>query len=77
MVDEEQQQVRADLVSRLFALLTSKFEDGAALAAQCQGARPAEELASGAERLRDIAQEGSMVAEAIVELVRSSGAGAQ
>lgn len=69
MVDQERQDERADLVSRLFAQLTSRFEDAAAIAAECQGARPGEELTEGAERLRDIAQDAATVAEAIVELI--------
>lgn len=77
MVEREREEERAELVSRLFALLTSRLENGATIAADCQGARPAEELANGAERLRDIAQEGLMVAEAIVELVGMSRPSAQ
>ena len=61
----------------LFAQLTSRFEDGATIAADCQGARPAQELTQGAERLRDIAQDASTVAEAIVELVGMSCPGAR
>ena len=58
MVDQERQDERADLVSRWFAQLISRFEDAAAIAANCQGARLADELIEGAERLRDIAQDG-------------------
>lgn len=47
MVDRERQDERADLVSRLFAQLTSGFEDAATIAAECQRARPAEELIEG------------------------------
>ena len=77
MVDREQEEGRAELVSRLFTLLTSRLEDGATIAADCQGARPAQELTQGAERLRDIAQDASTVAEAIVELVGMSCPGAR
>ena len=38
MIDEEHGEGRADLVSRLFAQLTNRFEDGATIAAECQGA---------------------------------------
>ena len=69
MADQELQDGRADLVSRLFAQLTSRFEDAAAIAAECQGSRPGEELTEGAERLRDIAHDAATVAEAIVELL--------
>lgn len=77
MVDQEQQRLRADLISRLFAQLTSRLEDGATIAAECQGARPAGELVKGAERLREIGQDTSTVAEAIVELVGIFGSEAR
>ena len=77
MIDREREDERAELVSRLFALLTSRLEDGATIAADCQGARPAQELDQGAERLRDIAQDAATIAEAIVELVGISRPGAQ
>lgn len=69
MVDQERQDERAGLVSRLFAQLTSRFEDAAELAADCQGARTAQELKKGAERLREIGQDAATVAEAIDELI--------
>ena len=47
MVDREREEQRADLVSRLFVLLTSRFEDAATIAAECQGMKPAEELTKG------------------------------
>lgn len=56
-------------MSRLFAQLTARFEDAAAIAAECQGERPAAELVEGAERLRDIAQDAGTIAKAIVELI--------
>lgn len=72
MVNRERQDERADLVSRLFAQQTSRFEDAAAIAAECQGTRPREELTEGAEWLRDIAQDAATVAEAIVALIEST-----
>lgn len=69
MVDQERQDQRADLVSRLFAQLTARFEDAATIAAECQGAQLVEELVEGAERLSDIAQDAATVAEAIVEIL--------
>ena len=69
MVDQERQDERADLVSRLFAQLTSRFEDAATIAAECQGDRPAEELKRGAEGLREIGQDAATVAEVIDELI--------
>ena len=69
MVDQERQDERADLVSRLFAQLTSRFEDAATIAAECQGDRPAEKLKRGAKRLRETGQDAATVAEVIVELI--------
>ena len=72
MVDQERQDERDDLVFRLFTLLTSRFKDAATLAAECQGAPPAEELIKGAEQLRYIGQDAATLAEAIVGLIRPS-----
>lgn len=73
MVDEEQQQVRADLISRLFALLSGKFEDGAALAAECQGARSSRGTRQWGRSAARHCPRGSIIGEAIVKLVLSSG----
>ena len=70
MVDQERQDQRADLVSRVFAQLTGRFEDAATIAAECQGALPVEELVKGAEQLRDIGQDAATVAEAIAAIIR-------
>ena len=43
-MDEEQQRQRADLISRLFALITMKLEDAAGIAADCQGRLAIDEL---------------------------------
>ena len=50
-MDEEQQRQRADLISRLFALITMKLEDAAGIAADCQGRRPFGELHVPAKKL--------------------------
>jgi len=42
--DSEAEFERTTLISRLFALLTAKFEDAAGIAADCQGRRPGDEL---------------------------------
>jgi hypothetical protein len=56
---------RRDLVARMFALLTGKFEDGAAIAADGQGRDIANAIRSGlAERLRAIGGEIAILAEA-------------
>jgi acyl-CoA reductase-like NAD-dependent aldehyde dehydrogenase len=72
MVDQERQDERADLVSRLFAQLTSRFEDAATIAAECQGAPPSDELSQGAERLREMGQDAATIAEVIVDLIALS-----
>ncbi len=56
---------RRDLVARMFALLTGKFEDGAAIAADGQGKDIADAIRSGlGERLRAIGAEIAILAEA-------------
>ena len=50
-MDEEQQRERADLLSRLFAMITMKPKNAAGIAAECQGKRPLEELRDGAHKL--------------------------
>lgn len=50
-MDEEQQRQRADLISRLFALITMKLEDAAGIAADCQGRRTIDELHAPAKKL--------------------------
>ena len=46
-MDEEQQRERADLLSRLFAMITMKLEDAAGIAAECQGRRPSKNCGTG------------------------------
>ena len=62
-MDEEQQRGAADLLSRLFALITMKLEDAAGIAADCQGRRPTEELREGVKKLDVlIAEVGTVLA---------------
>ena len=69
-MDEEQQRERADLLSRLFALITMKLEDAAGIAAECQGRRPVAELRDGAEKLDDLITEvGTVLAGSAALLV--------
>ena len=53
-MDEEQQKARAELLSRLFALITGKLESAARIAADCQGHRPRDEPMQGTERLETL-----------------------
>lgn len=60
-MDEDE---RRDLISRLFALLTAKLEDAAALAAEGQGtSASAERLISLANQVRAGAEEAALLAE--------------
>lgn len=60
---------RRDLVARIFALLTGKFEDGAAIAADGQGRDIADAIRGGlAERLHSMGDEIAIVAEAVAFL---------
>ena len=69
-MDEEQQLERADLIARLFALITMKLEDAAGIAAECQGRRPIAELRDGAEKLDPLITEvGSLLAGSAALLV--------
>ena len=43
-MDQEEQEERAELISRMFALLTAKLEDAATLAAESQSRRASAEL---------------------------------
>lgn len=60
-MDEDE---RRDLTSRLFALLTTKLEDAAALAAEGQGRSGSQErLISLANQVRGGAEEAALIAE--------------
>jgi hypothetical protein len=67
-MDEE----RARLVSRMFAQLTARLEDGAAIAADGQGPHETKALQRLANELIDIAQDALTVAEAIAELTSTT-----
>ena len=68
-MDEEQQQERADLISRVFALITGKLEDAATLAVECQGRRRKEELRNDAMKLQDLCTEAKTITEAVTALL--------
>lgn len=61
---------RAELISRLFALLTSRFEDSAQLAidGQCRG-REASELQSAANSIWSLSEESLTIAMATAALL--------
>ena len=56
-MDDEQKRERADLISRLFALITMKLEDAVGIAADCQGRRSWEELRQDAGKLETLIAE--------------------
>lgn len=68
-MDEEQHQERAELISRMFALLTAKLEDGAGIAGEAQARDlPLEQVHDAANRLIELGREITTVAEAIAGL---------
>lgn len=70
MGDAEDQEQLAELLSRLFALLTAKLEDASAIAANCQARLTAGRLRSGAADLEDLAAEAATLAAAASALLR-------
>jgi hypothetical protein len=70
MDDAEDQEQRAELVSRLFALLTAKLEDASAIAANCQARLTAAQLRGGAADLGDLVSEAGTLAAAASALLR-------
>ena len=64
---------RAELVSRLFALMTSKLEDAAGEALDGQGkGKDDREQISRAERIEMAARDVSLLAEATAALLRAA-----
>ena len=53
-MDEVQQKARAELLSRLFALITVKLESAARIAVDCQGHGRRDEPIQGTERLETL-----------------------
>jgi hypothetical protein len=72
MDDIEQQKERADLISRMFALLTAKFEDAAGFAADCQGPHSAEHLVNRVVALESLIEEALTLFSAAAALARKT-----
>lgn len=72
MDDPEDQVNRAELISRMFALLTAKLEDAATIAAECQARLSPEQLGVGAAKLEDLGAETATIAAAVSVLLRTS-----
>ena len=70
MDDAEDQENRAELISRMFALLTAKLEDAATIAAQCQARLPPEQLRDTAAELEHLVSQTATVAAAVSALLR-------
>lgn len=68
-MDQEEAAERAELISRMFALVTAKLEDGATIAAESQRRLPTEELRASAAKLRGLAHEIMTIADGIGSLV--------
>lgn len=65
---------QAELTSRLFALLTMKFEDGAAEAVKGQGrGKDPQTIEQLANHIQSLGEEIALVAEAARALVRTRG----
>lgn len=74
MDDAEDQKQRAELISRLFALLTAKLEDGSAIAANCQARLTAGQLRDGAAELGELVGEAGTLAAAVSALLHHAAA---
>lgn len=62
---------RADLISRLLALLTAKFEDGAAEASKGQGrGKEPDVIAQIASQVQSMGEEIAIIAEAAMALAQ-------
>lgn len=73
MSDEAQDEERADRLSALFGLLTSKLEDAATLAANGQGRHPCDELLDYAQQIAELANEAATIAGAVASLLAPCG----
>lgn len=69
MVDREEQEARADLVSRLFALITMKLEDAAGIATEGQGRHPITELQPMTQQLETLLAETSTITAGLVAVL--------
>ena len=69
MSDEAADEQRADQLSAVFAILTGKLEDAAALAGDGQGRHPDHELLSYAHEIAGLSNEAATIAGAIAALL--------
>ena len=68
-MDQDELDRRAELISRMFALITGKLEDGATIAAESQGRVPLDELRGNAEKLQDLLAECIVVVDGAAALL--------
>lgn len=69
MDDSEDPEERADLISRLFALLTARLEDAAARAAESQGPGSREDHRHRAQQIASLLDDAATVNQAILALL--------
>lgn len=69
MEDPDDHEDRAELISRMFALLTAKLEDAATIAAECQGRLPPQQLRERAGTLEDLVGETATLSAAVAALI--------
>ncbi len=74
MGDTEDQENWAELISRMFALLTAKLEDGAAMAAECQARLLPSNFAKG-RRSGRTAQRGGLCCGRRIAALRAGAQG--
>ena len=60
---------QAELIARLFALVTARCEDAAGIAGHCQGPCPDAELRAGAEQIASMVAETGTLVSAITALL--------
>lgn len=72
MQDREEQARQADLIARLFALMTGKLEDAAGIATDGQGRRPPEQLLAFADELETLVSEVATMCAAASALLKAA-----
>ena len=72
MEDPEEHAKQADLIARMYALLTGKLEDAATIAAECQARLSRKELRDRAADLEDLITEANTIAAGASALLRDA-----
>ncbi len=74
-MDEPGYSDQADLIAQLFALVTARLEDAAALAAECQARLPREELRRQAQLAQALISDAGTFMASIAALLRHANPG--